>query len=127
MTTDPDLAWRIAEITAEHHLPNNGETDANEGTPCACGALIEDWDLHWAETTLEALTTLGHEVVQQGEINGLKTRTGLAETILREQLDPSHCHHDHHGQCQAHGYLADGSCMQIRIREFLNMPQVGPK
>lgn len=64
---DPDLAYRIAEVTAEHHLPNNGETDANEGDLCACGALIEGWDLHWAEITLDALTSFGYVIAHSAD------------------------------------------------------------
>lgn len=60
MTTD-DLAIRIAETTAEHHL-DESQHNADGDNPCACGAYIEDWDVHWAEVSLAALEALGYQI-----------------------------------------------------------------
>lgn len=42
-----------------------------------------------------------------------------AVAILRDMLDPDECHHDHHGYCQAHGWLTDGECPHARARRLI--------
>ncbi|MEO3860911.1 hypothetical protein [Acrocarpospora sp. B8E8] len=74
-------------------------------------------DKYYGDLNRRATTKL---LEQQGEINDLRARAEQAEAILRQQLDPYPCRYDHHGECQEHDRLADGTCMQARIRELLN-------
>lgn len=40
--------------------------------------------------------------------------------LVRDLTDPDACHFDHHGYCQAHGWMATRPrCPHVRAREFL--------
>ena len=39
--------------------------------------------------------------------------------IMRDLTDDDDCHYDHHGYCQAHGWLTDGVCPHKRSKELL--------
>ena len=64
-----DLAFRVAEVTAEHHL-DESETNADGDNPCACGVYVDGWDFHWAEITLDALDALGYQITPKETPHG---------------------------------------------------------
>ncbi len=37
-------------------------------------------------------------------------------SALQDLIDPDDCSLDHHGHCQAHGWLKDGLCPQFRAK-----------
>lgn len=39
--------------------------------------------------------------------------------IVRDLVDPSECRWDHHGYCQAHGWLDDIECPHARAKKLL--------
>jgi hypothetical protein len=46
-------------------------------------------------------------------------RAEAAEAILRDLVDPDDCWFDHHGYCQAHGWLEEGVCPHKRAKDWL--------
>lgn len=51
-------------------------------------------------------------------IDKLKKKVQKARQIIRHLVDEDECDFDHHGGCQAHGYLS-GPCMVKEAKEFL--------
>jgi hypothetical protein len=41
------------------------------------------------------------------------------EAIVRDLIDPDECDLDHHGYCQAHGWLQEGECPHARAKALL--------
>ena len=39
--------------------------------------------------------------------------------ILKDLRDLEECELDHHGYCQTHGWLQEGRCPQLRIKEII--------
>src|SRR5688572_6033935 len=53
---------------------------------------------------------------------GLVARVEAAERVLRDLVDPDECGYDHHGYCQAHNWLTEGTCPQARAKLHLRLP-----
>jgi len=67
-------------------------------------ALRDAWDRGYATAT-----------------EGLKEVLEAAARLIRELTDPEDCQFDHHGGCQAHGYLSLGPgevCPQLEAKEW---------
>lgn len=49
-----------------------------------------------------------------------RVRAAAAEVVLRDLVDDDHCWYDHHGYCQAHGWLqTEPRCPHQRAKELL--------
>lgn len=66
---------------------------------------------------------LVREVFKTGELNALRDELVAARQmreLLTDLADPDPCWFDHHGYCQAHGWMAtDPHCPHARAKELL--------
>jgi hypothetical protein len=49
----------VADALRHHYIDLDRNDRAQDADHCACGPLVEDWDEHWAEVMLDALTAAG--------------------------------------------------------------------
>ena len=50
---------------------------------------------------------------------GVFDETTELREVLGDLIDPDPCWFDHHGYCQAHGWLTDGECPQARAKRLV--------
>ena len=55
----------------------------------------------------------------RARIAELEAQLAEARGILAQMADPDDCHYDHHGFCQAHGWLYNEQCPHSRAKHFL--------
>lgn len=68
---------------------------------------------------------VGEEPLTEAE--ELRAEVELLRGLVKDLADPDPCWHDHHGGCQAHGYLSLGPgerCPHAAARELLNTGEV---
>ena len=79
-----------------------------------------------APVVLAVIAEVNRRVVEGGKLgDGVPTAAGLIVVpveLLEALIDPEECCFDHHGGCQAHGYLSlepGERCPQAEARELL--------
>lgn len=57
---------------------------------------------------------------KQGEINDLRATVAELHGLIRDLADPDPCWFDHHGYCQAHGWMdTEPPCADGRAQKLL--------
>ena len=100
---------------------------ANDLAEAVAGLIAGLMEAYEAGTLMEALAAIDVDVlrpVTHGLVMAYHTSLTGQQTIeLREVLadlvDGEACWFDHHGYCQAHGWLTDGECPQARAKRLV--------
>lgn len=115
MTQCRDAAVRQGE-RAEVNL----DFDLEEAAYSAVEAMNYDWEYTDGLPPTELVNSIVAHV--RPDLARLTERLKQAYTLLAELVDTEDCWFDHHGGCQAHGYLSleqGEKCPQFEVKELL--------
>lgn len=86
----------MADVLGEHEMENSPVIRGEGYTRCSCGFLSKGAYSRAAHNrhVEDALSAAGFGPVQE------------SADLIRDLTDPEPCSFDHHGGCQAHGYLS---------------------
>lgn len=93
--------------------------------PALLDALAAAEEAH--DVTTEALAAAERErdslarrcAVRFEETEKLRAKLAAVSEIFPDLVDDDPCTHDHHGYCQAHGWLAPGECPHARAKRLM--------
>ena len=100
---------------------------ANDLAEAVAGLIAGLMEAHEAGTLFEALADIDvdvlrpvtHGLVMAYHQSLTEQQTIVLREVLADLVDGEACWFDHHGYCQAHGWLQDGECPQARAKRLV--------
>ena len=68
---------------------------------------------------VDVLRPVTHGLVMAYHQSLTEQQTIVLREVLADLVDGEACWFDHHGYCQAHGWLQDGECPQARAKRLV--------
>lgn len=65
------------------------------------------------------------ERILQKRITEMENTIKEAKQIIEDLVGEDPCEFDHHGYCQAHGWMDESECPHARAKKFMKMMEEG--
>jgi len=115
MTPSDNIAWLITEV---ERLRASHDTMTVDCQTQGCREKLNHELIDKLETEVERLRGY-HKLYLDGSLKEIELTATIAKlrTLVDDLTDPDDCQYDHHGYCQAHGWMeTDPSCPHKRAK-----------